>query len=609
MSVLIGLMGLVIDSGYAYSERRQIQNAADSAALNGARDLDAQTQSGNQPGADVQVLRAIKQYIVAYNLTVNTSGNSPATLQSATYINEDGTLTYGAVGSQGSNRIPINAVGVRVTVQEPWTPFLVGVLGINSFTIAATASAASGVIPSANAVFVNCPGGQTFTVTGAEDLRITGNVFANGNVTVNGGLSVSGSFGSSGTITGSVSAGGGVFSGQPAQQFPIPDVAFPVGASSNSLGAYYYPGASVVYPEFDQEAYWHFYLGYNLNTLPGQPSTTPYSTATTQADQYFTLSHARDGTDLLGEDYISLSTVLSQIPDTGNAGYPYSTAYAQQYNTFFRTWVNTVGSNGTLPTYNSWMHWVNVDPASANPSDPTTWYTLTPALRDIGLLSLQVVFVMNKTTFPINTFAGKCPTSKCWPSGIWWMLNWPSGFHCASTNSPCIVLNGSDVAWVSSLGTFYSNNIPSNGNFVGITYMTNAAISYSSSSEEQDLAAWGFPSAAAIHPAEAIVYTGWRTPGTLAVPPTLFYTTYQEPLPGTCTSSNVPLAIQLAGEDLTLTGFIFAPYGLISMAGGLEEMTLNGQMFAAQLKATNVEESQIIFQANAAVKGDPLLIG
>src|SRR5215467_5821525 len=129
MTVLIALMGLVIDSGYAYSERRQIQNAADSAALNGARDLDAQIANGNQTGADTQVLKAIQQYVTAFNLTVNTSGNTPASLQSATYINEDGSQSFGVVGTQASGHIPPSAAGVRITVQEHWTPFLVGILG------------------------------------------------------------------------------------------------------------------------------------------------------------------------------------------------------------------------------------------------------------------------------------------------------------------------------------------------------------------------------------------------------------------------------------------------------------------------------------------------
>src|SRR5215831_3089767 len=168
MTVLLGLLGLVIDSGYAYSERRQIQNAADSSALNGARELDAQIATGNQAGADTQVLRAIKQYVIAYNLTINPSGNVPASLQSAVYISEDGTQTYGTVGTQTGDRIPVSAFGVRVVVQEPWTPFLIGVLGLSSFSIAATAAAVSGVIPGANVLFLNCPGATDLTVTGAS---------------------------------------------------------------------------------------------------------------------------------------------------------------------------------------------------------------------------------------------------------------------------------------------------------------------------------------------------------------------------------------------------------------------------------------------------------
>src|SRR5579871_2983213 len=86
-----------------------------------AREMDAQISNGNQVGADNQVLLAIRQYITAYNLTVNASGNSPAFLQSAVYVNEAGSTTYGSVGATSSNQIPSGAAGVRVSVQEPWT--------------------------------------------------------------------------------------------------------------------------------------------------------------------------------------------------------------------------------------------------------------------------------------------------------------------------------------------------------------------------------------------------------------------------------------------------------------------------------------------------------
>src|ERR1051326_3783325 len=110
-TILIGILGLSVDVGYAYSERRQIQNAADASALNGAREMDAQISGGNQAGADDQVLLAIKQYITAYNLTVNPSGNSPAFLQAAVYVDETGSSTYGSVGSNGTDQIPGGGAG------------------------------------------------------------------------------------------------------------------------------------------------------------------------------------------------------------------------------------------------------------------------------------------------------------------------------------------------------------------------------------------------------------------------------------------------------------------------------------------------------------------
>jgi Flp pilus assembly protein TadG len=606
MTVLLGMLGLVVDSGYAYSERRQIQNAADSAALNGARDLDAQIANGNQTGADTQVLKAIQQYIVAFNLTVNTSGNAPASLQSAVYINEDGSQTFGTVGTQSSNHIPISATGVRVVVKEPWTPFLIGVLGFGAFTIAATAAAASGVIPGANVVFLDCNNEVDLTISGASQDVITGSVFVNGSAKVSGGsnMVVTGSFGVSGTIQGTVNAQGGTYQNQPPQQFPLPDVAFPVGTTGASLGSYYVPPS--VYPEFDQEAYWDFYLNYNLNLLPGQGAAggVPLNNGN-YVDLYFEVTQAPDALN-----HVTLTDVLKQISDVTTT--PNFAAYQGHYSVFFKQWLqNNAASLFASPP--SWLHfvdvanWAGADPAKSPvvQTEPQTWYTLQPSVLGVGVFG----FTAQPTSHPVGSFGGKCPTSQCWSSGIWWMLNWASGdaFKTPCLNStPCIDMTNTNAAWVSPSGTFYSENIPTAGTFVGITLMTNVAFFYKSNGANQAIHGWGYTSAAAIHPAESVYYAGWGALGTLYVPRTVLYSTFMEPLPTDCSGVVLPDTIHFDGANQSVHGFVMAPYGSISFNGS-GASNFNGEIFAAQLDL-NGGQVHLTYDTKSAGKGDPVLI-
>src|SRR5579859_1036657 len=583
MTILIGMLGLAVDVGYGYSERRQIQNAADAAALNGAREMDAQISNGNQAGADGQVLLAIKQYITAYNLTVNASGNVPASLRSAVYINESASTTLGTVGSISGTKIPTGAAGVRVVVQEPWTPFLFGVLGINSFTITASATAASGTIPGADTVFVNCPpytGSQAtenLTLSGGgggnADI-INGSIFVNGSAKSSGGtLTVSGTFGASGTITGSgIQAAGGISQNQPPQQFTLPDVVFPINSSGNPNSAIYNTGTSgyapaQAYPEFDQEAYWDFYLGYNTGTLPGQGQTgnPPLPSGNYNngdyPDMYFVVNIAPDA---LGD--VSMASVLSQIPDVTLANY--YPAYQGHYNTFFHQWVQQIyASSLTAGSTYPWLHWVDLA-GSSNPSDPTTWYTLTPTLLS-GLLG----FSAQTSQHPVNSFSGQCPTANCFPSGIWWALNWPTNFQCSGNGEPCITMTNLNAAWQN----------PANGTVLGnagVSILTNIELFYGNNSAAGAIYGWGFKQAS--HPAEKVYYYGWGALGTLYVPRTVLYTTFAPPLPTDCSSSPPVEALHFDGSNQSVNGFVMTPYGGITFHGSGAN-NFNGELFAAQV--------------------------
>lgn len=599
-TMLIGILGLAVDVGYAYSERRQIQNAADASALNGAREMDAQISNGNQTGADNQVLLAIKQYITAFNLTVNASGNSPAFLQAAVYVDETGSTTYGNVGTARDNQIPTGAAGVRVSVQEPWTPFLFDVLGVTRFSITASATAASGTIPGADTVFVNCPpfSGSQATENlilsgggGGNPDTITGSVFVNGSAKVSGGtINVSGSFGASGTVQGNgIQAAGGISQNQPPQQFPLPDVAFPLNASGTPNTGIYNTGTKAytppaAYPEFDQEAFWDFYLGYDTGTLPnqGQAGNPPLPsgdyTSGEYADLYFVVNIPPN---LLGQ--VSLSGVLAQIPDVTLASYVQ--AYHGHYNAFFHQWVqNTYATSLTPGSSYPWLHWVDVA-GSSNPSDPTTWYTLTPTVLS-GVLGFQP----QTSQHPINAFSGRCPTANCFPSGIWWALNWP-------TNTTTLTMTNLNVSWTN----------PASGEILGnagILLMTNIELYYGNNSAAGALYGWGYQAAA--HPAEQVYYYGWGALGTLYVPRTVLYTTFAAPLPSDCSATTPVEALHFNGSNQSVNGFVMAPYGDITFRGSGTN-NFNGELFAAQIQFSGSGVS-LTFDTKSAVKGDPGLI-
>lgn len=113
---LVVMLALAIDGGYAYAQRRRMQNAADAAAMAGAR---TRALGGN----DAQVEAAITQYAMAN-------------------------------GADGTNWTCPDGQTVRVTVWRVFPTFFAGIAGLPQMTASATAeasvqylSAASGLLP------------------------------------------------------------------------------------------------------------------------------------------------------------------------------------------------------------------------------------------------------------------------------------------------------------------------------------------------------------------------------------------------------------------------------------------------------------------------------
>ena len=137
---ILGMVGAVVDGGTLYLQRRTAQNAADAAALAGARVLQ-QGSLQNPVPTSLDVGTAICSYAHANNF-----GNTP--VPTAYFVNNAGT-SLGAISvcSGTSDVIPTNTSGVHVDVRiGPDNTYLVGIVGLRTLEADASASAQVGVL-------------------------------------------------------------------------------------------------------------------------------------------------------------------------------------------------------------------------------------------------------------------------------------------------------------------------------------------------------------------------------------------------------------------------------------------------------------------------------
>ena len=162
LTTLIAMAGLVIDGGMALSNRRQVQNAADSAALAGTRVLGLDLKwravnAGNPspptapfPDVDAAVCDAINNAL-AYNTN---SAQSISAIDCYTGSDDAWYVEFGQfdadpeddmrdVGRVGQG-VPALAQGVRVQGSGQSPTFLMGVIGIDSIDVGGQATALAG---------------------------------------------------------------------------------------------------------------------------------------------------------------------------------------------------------------------------------------------------------------------------------------------------------------------------------------------------------------------------------------------------------------------------------------------------------------------------------
>lgn len=138
---LMALAALVVDGGMLQVQRRTAQNAADAAALAGARALTLATNA-----SDTTVGLAICTYILNNEFGSGTYAVDPA---SAYYVQTDGTTTGTTItftnstcSSQASSTtIPSNAAGVYAGTQVgPYNTYLAGIIGLTQLSAAGAAT-------------------------------------------------------------------------------------------------------------------------------------------------------------------------------------------------------------------------------------------------------------------------------------------------------------------------------------------------------------------------------------------------------------------------------------------------------------------------------------
>lgn len=164
---MVGMLGLATDGGYAYAERRTMQNAADAGAMAGARIVAKSNR--------VTPLSARSDVTTLVN--ANKIGATNPTIVECSYVS-DADTTVGDC----SNTVPSSATGVRVRVQETHdTFFMQAVPGASkSMTVSATAIAHVMILknPPADGPFLVC-GVNTVLVNGGSMNIVTYNSTTN----------------------------------------------------------------------------------------------------------------------------------------------------------------------------------------------------------------------------------------------------------------------------------------------------------------------------------------------------------------------------------------------------------------------------------------------
>ena len=139
MTAFLGMLALVVDTGYGYGQRRMAQNVADSGAVAAAGTIGLDLAGAGRTDADVAA--AVR------DVARNTSGGY-ASSYTALYVDAGGNALSPAVSVGGApgNDIPAAAQGVAAAPRKTYGSFFGRALGVSTLSAGATATAVTQVV-------------------------------------------------------------------------------------------------------------------------------------------------------------------------------------------------------------------------------------------------------------------------------------------------------------------------------------------------------------------------------------------------------------------------------------------------------------------------------
>jgi hypothetical protein len=215
MLLMLGIAALAVDIGFARTERLDLQNAADAAALAGAFELPDDADLARDTAAEYAFL----------GVSIPQPGGSACGADTECFTAGPLTVRVTSPYSKPGSTVPA-AQAIRVQICSDSPTFFGKVLGASSVGVCGDAVAASG--PGGPACVLCVLGGNGTTLSNVGVGRLTvrgGNIGVNSNapdavrVTGSGGISTDGEFG----INGGASAPPGALSPEPTHQDPIDD--------------------------------------------------------------------------------------------------------------------------------------------------------------------------------------------------------------------------------------------------------------------------------------------------------------------------------------------------------------------------------------------------
>jgi Flp pilus assembly protein TadG len=135
MTVLVGFLALVLDVGNAYAQRRFTQNAADAASIAGAQYMAVNRAAPSDPGTR----GAVDALLPLNGGATLAAASGPG--DGAWYVQPDGSPVSPV---NGTGAVPSLARGVRVNATKTFSTYVAGILGIDTMTVKASATALYG---------------------------------------------------------------------------------------------------------------------------------------------------------------------------------------------------------------------------------------------------------------------------------------------------------------------------------------------------------------------------------------------------------------------------------------------------------------------------------